>query len=77
MDELETRISALETLFIEIGPFLEPAALADAARSIRDGLAGSIGEDEAHARRQALDLIELAQKRYSPPLNGVVLRPRP
>jgi len=75
MDELEKRICALELLWIEAGPWMEPHILDDAAHAIRDGLSESIGEDEADIRRQALSIIEDAQKRYVG--HGWVLKPKP
>jgi hypothetical protein len=74
MDELEKRICALELLWIEAGPWMEPHILEDAANAIRDGLKDPLGEDDAEIRRQALSIIEDAQKRYQG--HGWVLRPK-
>lgn len=64
MDELERRILALETWAIEVGAWLTPEALDDAERSIRDGLAKDIDQDERSARLGALQLIEDARARF-------------
>jgi hypothetical protein len=74
MDELEKRISALELLWIEAGPWMEPHILEDAGNSIRDGLSDPVSEEEAEIRRQALSLIEDAQKRYVG--HGWMVRPK-
>jgi hypothetical protein len=66
MDEIELRLAALEMLFIELGAWLDPAALDDAARSIHAGIAGCDPEERA-VRSQALELIRDARLRF----NGV------
>jgi hypothetical protein len=76
MDELELRIASLELLVTELMPWLDPQALADAKRSIESGLSTVLDGDELAIRAQALDLIELAQKRFAPPLNGLVIAPQ-
>jgi hypothetical protein len=65
MGELELRIAALETAFIELGAWLDPDALDDAERSIRAGLGRGDG-DEQTARLGAIQLIDDARKRFRP-----------
>lgn len=57
MDELEARVAALELLLVELMPWIDPQALADARRSIESGIAGAASE-EADIRRQAASMIE-------------------
>ncbi len=38
MDELESRVAALETAFYEVMAWLDPAALEDASASLKAGL---------------------------------------
>jgi uncharacterized protein (DUF2164 family) len=64
MDEIERRLFALEMVVIELGPFLDPQALADARRSIEARIEGATAE-EADIRRQASSLLEDAQKRFN------------
>jgi uncharacterized protein (DUF2164 family) len=64
MDEIERRLFALEMVVIELGPFLDPQALADARRSIEAGIEGATAE-EADIRRHASSLLEDAQKRFN------------
>ena len=64
MDELETRVAALEALFVAVGPWLDRSVLEDAARDLRASLAANIAGDERTIRLQALSLIEDAQKRF-------------
>lgn len=72
MDEIEMRVAALETFCIEVGAWLDPQALDDAARSLRDGLDGAAGDERA-VKLQALQLIEDARKRFAGPERGVKL----
>lgn len=74
-DELELRIAALETVWIEVGAIIDPSALADGRRAIIAGIATASG-DEAAIRHQALVLIRDAQMRYAPGADGTV-RPGP
>ncbi|WP_143093780.1 hypothetical protein [Caulobacter sp. UNC279MFTsu5.1] len=74
MDEIEKRVCALELLWIEAGAWMDPSVLEDAAHSIRDGLSDPVGDDDAEIRRQALSIIEDAQKRFVG--HGWVLRPK-
>lgn len=70
MDEIEKRLSAIEMVLIEVGAWLEPAVLEDAALSIRAGLEAEIAEEEGDIRRQALSIIEDARRRYAGPGPG-------
>lgn len=70
MDEIETRLAALELWAIEVGAFIEPQHLADAHRAISSGL-GTASGDERNIRLGALGLIEDAQRRWSPPAEGL------
>ncbi len=72
MGELELRIAALETAFIELGAWLDSGALDDAERSIRAGL-GRGDDDEQMARLGAIQLIDDARKRFRPdfPMGGL------
>lgn len=72
MDELEKRLAALELVIIELGAWLDPAALDDAMRSIAAGVETGC-EEEREIRRQALHLLADARKRFEPPAGGVVL----
>lgn len=72
MDELEKRLAALELVIIELGAWLDPAAIDDAMRSIAAGVETGC-EEEREIRRQALHLLEDARKRFDPPAGGVVL----
>lgn len=74
MDEIEKRLSALELLWIEAGAWMEPHVLEDAADSIRGGLVDPVSDEEAEIRRQALSIIEDAQKRFAG--HGWMLKPR-
>lgn len=65
MDELERRVAAIETALIEVFAWIDPSALDDAERSIRDGLGRGDG-DEDDIRRGAIGLIEDARKRFRP-----------
>lgn len=73
MTELELRLAALELWVVEVGAFLEPQVLDDAARSITAGLATALDDDERTIRLGALDLIEQARGRFRPPVVGVKL----
>lgn len=73
MDELEHRIAALELWAVEVGAWVEPQVLEDAARSIAAGLDTALDDDERTIRRGALDLIEQARGRFRPPAVGVKL----
>lgn len=64
MDELETRISALEMVLLEVLPFMDPGAVDDGLASIRSGLAMDIGDEERVIRQTAIRLLEQAQDRY-------------
>lgn len=70
MDEIETRLAAVELFLIEVASFLDPAALADAHRSIAGGLEGATAEERT-IRMGALGLIEDAQRRWAPPGEGI------
>lgn len=72
MDELEKRLAAVELVIIELGAWLDPAALDDAASSITAGIETGC-EDEREIRRQALHLLNDARKRFAPPAGGVLL----
>lgn len=63
MDDIEKRLAALEMAFIEIGAWMDPAALEDAARSVRAGLDGC-SDDERAVRLHVLDLIKDALERF-------------
>lgn len=73
MDEIELRLAALELWAVEVGAWLEPQALDDAAKSITVGLESSLEGDELTIRRGALHLIEQARGRFRPPAVGVKL----
>ena len=64
MDDLEQRVAALETAFYEVMAWLDSAALEDASRSIKAGLAASISSEERDVRLGALHLVEDAQRRF-------------
>ncbi|MBX3480067.1 MAG: hypothetical protein KF842_06680 [Caulobacter sp.] len=69
MDELELRIAALETAWIETMGLVDPAALADAARSLRERVAeGDPEPDEKAIRLSAAQLCEDAARRWRPPI---------
>jgi len=70
MDELERRLAALELWAIEVGSFIEPQHLADAARSIRSCI-DTVDPEERDIRMGALGLIEDAQRRWAPPAEGL------
>jgi hypothetical protein len=69
MDELEKRLAALELVVIEVGAWLDPAALDDAIRSISAGLDGGC-DQEREIRLQAIHLLTDARRRYDPPMGG-------
>lgn len=73
MDELELRLAALELWAIEVGAWIDPQVLDDAAAAIRDGLDRAIDDDERTIRQGALGLIEDARKRFAAPAVGVAL----
>lgn len=69
MDEIELRVAALETAWIETMGLVDSQALADAARSLRERVAESDPEpDERAIRLAAADLCEDAAKRWRPPV---------
>lgn len=70
MDEIEKRVAALELVVIELGAWLDPAALEDAMRSIASGVDAGC-DDEREIRRQALHLLSDARKRFDPPADGL------
>ncbi|PZR36510.1 hypothetical protein [Caulobacter segnis] len=72
MDELEKRLAALELVVIELGAWLDPAAIDDAMRSIAAGIETGCDE-EREIRRQALHLLQDARRRFEPPAAGVVI----
>lgn len=69
MDELETRVAALELLFVEMGPWGDRQQLIDARASIRAGMSASC-QDELTIRSQAVELINDALKRFEPPVEA-------
>ena len=73
MDELQHRILAAETVIIELTPWIDEDAIADAIASIRAGLEGSISEDERIIRLQALELLQDGRRRYAGPELGIWL----
>lgn len=72
MDEIEIRLAALELWAIEVGAFIDPAALADAKRSILAGV-DQAGEEERTIRLGAIGLIDDAQRRWAPPAEGLMI----
>jgi hypothetical protein len=70
MGEMEMRVAALETLFLAIAPWVDPATLDDAEADLRAGLAANVAGDERVIRLQALQHIEDARKRFQPALLG-------
>jgi hypothetical protein len=69
MDEIEKRLAAVELVIIELGAWLDPAALDDAKRSISAGLEGG-SDQEREIRLQAIHLLADARRRYDPPMGG-------
>lgn len=67
MDELEDRIAVVETLLIELLGLVDPGALADAARSLRERAAEDIEGRERAVRLGAAQLAEDAARRWAPP----------
>lgn len=65
MDEIETRLAALELLAIETMAWQSRDDLMDAARSIQVGIDNGCDPEEAMVRRQALQMIEDAANRFS------------
>ena len=58
MDELELRIASIETALIEALGLIDPAALTDAARSLRERVAeASLEPDESAIRLGAAQLL--------------------
>lgn len=72
MDEIEKRLAALELVVIELGAWLDPAALDDAIRSIAAGVEAGCDE-EREIRRQALHLLQDARRRFAPPAGGLAI----
>lgn len=69
MDELELRLAAVETAFIEVMGLIDPGALVDAARSLRERVAqGDPEPDELAIRLGAAQLLEDAARRWRPPV---------
>jgi hypothetical protein len=69
MDEIELRLAALETAFIEVMGLVDPGALVDAARSLRERVAEADPEpDEKAIRLGAAQLCEDAARRWRPPI---------
>lgn len=76
MDELETRILALEVAFIELIGALaetEAGAIEQARDSIKAGLAGAGDGLERTVRGQAIELFEDGLRRYRFGSGGAVL----
>lgn len=68
MDEIELRLAAIETALIEALGLIDPGALADAARSLRERVAqGDPEPDERAIRLGAAQLLEDAARRWAPP----------
>lgn len=69
MDEIETRIAALEALFIKTGKWLEPGAIDEITRSIEaDANGGGASQVNAEVARHALSILSAAQARVRPAL---------
>ena len=73
MGEIESRVAALETLFLAVAPWLDASVLDDAEADLRSGLSANIAGDERVIRLQALKHIEDARTRFKPPLTGWVV----
>lgn len=68
MTELEMRLAAVETALIEVLGLIDPLALADASRSLRERVAAGDPEpDEKAIRLGAAQLLEDAARRWNPP----------
>ena len=76
MDEIELRVAALELVVVELGAWLDPGALDDAATSIAGGV-GRGDADEDTIRRGALQLLDDARRRFAPPTPGARGGPPP
>lgn len=70
MDEIELRLGAVETALIEVLGLIDPVALADAARSLRERAPDSHDGDEEAQRLGAAQLLEDAARRWRPPVGG-------
>jgi hypothetical protein len=68
MANIETRVSALELLFIKSGDWLEPGALAEMSRSVQADLDAAGSDEEINVCRLALSMIQTAHARIRPPL---------
>lgn len=69
MDEIEMRLAALETAWIETMGLVDGGALVDAARSLRERVAeADLEPDERAIRLAAADLCDDAAKRWRPPI---------
>lgn len=69
MDELELRIAAIETALVEVMGLIDPGALIDAARSLRERVAeGEPEPDELAIRLGAAKLLEDAARRWRSPI---------
>jgi len=68
MDELEDRIAVIETALIEALGLIDPEALADGARSLRERASADIEARERSVRLGAAQLLEDAARRWRPPV---------
>lgn len=68
MEELEDRIAVIEAALIEVLGLIDVAALADAARSLREAVErGDLEARERTVKLGAAQLLDDAARRWNPP----------